>query len=122
MQMRRFAAILAPIMSLGVTAWAQSSAGVISGRVVDSSQAVVPGAQVTVTDVNTHQQWEVATNSHGDFVFPSLQPATYDLTVSAKGFDKFEKDHLILTAFERLSAGTLALKIGQSSETVTVQA
>lgn len=122
MCVRRFLAILLLTTALSAVASAQSSSGVISGRVLDTSKAVVPGAIVSITDVNTKQHWTAVTDNSGNFVFPSLQPSTYDLHVTAKGFNAVEKDDLLLTAFQRLSAGTVVLKIGQANETVTVQA
>lgn len=101
---------------------AQSPAGVIIGRVLDPTGAVIAGAKVTATNPQTHQTWTVPTNATGDFVFPSLQPATYDLRVIATGFNQFEQNGLRLTAFARLNAGNLQMRVGVQQSAVTVSA
>lgn len=123
MQSGRFWAITGIWILAGALALAgQSASGVLSGRVLDPSGAVVSGAAVTATNPLTHQTWKTKSGASGDFVFPSLQPATYDLTISATGFRSLEKEGLLLTAFERLDAGTFRLRIGSEQSAVTVSA
>ena len=62
--------------------------GVIAGRVVDRSGAVLQGAQVQVQPL----ELTTATGATGEFSFPNLTPGSYKLKVSYVGFRSFEKD------------------------------
>ena len=59
----------------GGSAWAQETRGNINGTVQDSS-GVIPGATVTVTNVDTGQTQRLVTNSSGYFEAPLLQPGS----------------------------------------------
>lgn len=116
------AAAFAALLFTTPIAQAQTTSGEISGRVVDSSGAAIPNAQVTLTNQLTSQTVLAKTDKQGTFVFASVQPATYSVMVKAEGFKQFDKRDLQLTASERLSAGTLRLEIGAATQTVTVNA
>src|SRR5690348_1657208 len=101
---------------------AQTTSGDISGRVVDPSGAAIPNAQVTLTNQLTSQKVTTNSDRSGNFVFASIQPGTFSITVTAAGFKQLDKRDLHLTASERLSAGTMQLEIGAATQTVTVTA
>jgi hypothetical protein len=90
--------------------------------VVDASGAVIPGAQVSLTNEETGAREVATSNGAGLFVFPSLQPGTFAVSVQAAGFKQFEKRDLHLTASQRLSAGDLQLEVGAATQTVNVEA
>src|SRR5882757_2379499 len=102
--------------------WAQTSSGSISGRIVDSTGAAVPGAVVSLTNQATGEVRSEKTESSGEFVFAAVQPETFTVTVVTPGFKKYEKHDLVLHASERLAAGTIKLDIGAVNETVNVEA
>ena len=121
--LRRGATGALAILALGGgAALGQSTNGVISGRVVDPSGAVVPGAHVAATDERTGLQLATVTDAAGSFVFPSTPPGSYSVGVTLAGFRRVEKTGLALTASARLFAGTLKLELGTEQETVTVLA
>ena len=62
---------------------AQTSSGVITGRVVDPSGAVIPGASITLISGATGTQREALSSETGDFVFPAVLPGTYTVTVTS---------------------------------------
>ena len=64
----------------------------IVGTVADPSGAVIASAHVTVKQVGMGLTTSVSANAQGYYVFPSLQPATYDLTVEETGFKKYLQD------------------------------
>ena len=68
-------------MLCGWQAFAQTSAGV-KGVVTDSSGALVPGATIVVTNLETGARRETATNESGVYQFPLLQPGRY--TIAAR--------------------------------------
>jgi hypothetical protein len=101
---------------------AQTSSGIITGRVVDASGAVISGASVQLVEQQTNVTVSTKVLPDGSFVFPDVQPGTFSVIVHAPGFKEFIKRDLTLTASERLSAGTLTLEIGSVSQSVTVNA
>src|ERR1019366_3476625 len=58
----------------------------LSGTVQDSTGNVIAGAQVKLTNEATKESHSIQTNNTGLYVFPSLEPGTYSLAASAKGF------------------------------------
>src|SRR5437899_10311868 len=68
----------------------QVAGGSISGTVTDSASRVVGGVQITITNVATGVTRVVTTNDEGVYSAPNLQPGTYQIEYSAKGF-KVEK-------------------------------
>ena len=116
---------IAPAMLCGVFAshlFAQTSSGVISGRIVDAQTSSVPGAAVVLTQELTGVKAATRTDASGDFVFPSVLPGKYSITVQAPGCKRLETTGLDLTANGRLSAGTMTLEVGAVAESIKVTA
>src|ERR1700730_12023845 len=80
------ASIIASFLALGSLAFAQSATTSLHGTVYDPKGAVVPGATVTITNPATGFTRTVQTDNQGAYQFPELQPATYELSLSAPGF------------------------------------
>lgn len=120
----RFAGSSAAAIALVLTctsAYAQSDAASLSGTVTDPSGAVVPNAKVTVTDTATKDSHVVTTNGTGNFTVPNLRPSGYDIRIEASGFQTTTLNSVKLDpSIGRHVDATL--KIGDSGETVTVEA
>ena len=105
-----------------LSGWAQTtSMGTITGLVTDQSNAVVPDATVTVTDVATKEARTIATNEAGRYVFVNLPPGTYNITVSKPGFQKTSIPNDVV-AVGMVSTENVTLKVGAETETVEVAA
>src|ERR1051326_3991242 len=104
------------------SACAQSTAGTISGRVVDPSGATIAGAEVHVINQVDKNTRTFTTTSTGDFLFPNLDPGTYTITAKAAGFKSAEKKDVTLFASDRLAIGDLKLEVGAITETVEITA
>src|SRR5262245_65118438 len=65
---------------------AQSATGSISGTVVDSSGAGVPGASVTIRSADTGATRTTTSGTSGNFTFPYLIPGNYSITTELSGF------------------------------------
>src|SRR5579872_6430197 len=63
-----------------VSLQAQVSGGTLSGTVMDSTGAVVPNAQVTVTNLGTGIARTTVTNDSGFYGIPNLNPGNYQVT------------------------------------------
>ena len=103
-----------------LSAHAQTSTSRITGRVVDSKEAVLAGATVTVTNEATGLSQTQTTTESGVYAFASLPVGTYTVTVEQAGFKKFQKTHNELEVGEPLTVD-VTLEVGQVSEVVTVQ-
>src|SRR5262245_23416604 len=101
---------------------AQSTSGSIGGVVKDRNGAPVAGARITVNDSMTNITQMAESKDDGGFVVPQLPPGSYTITVEKTGFRKFTKTGVVLSAADRLSAGTFMLDIGEVSDEVTVTA
>ena len=115
-------AFLVALASYGPPLWGQATLGsaTVSGRVADSTAAVIPGANVTLTSEERGLARKTVTNAVGLYVFPDVPPGIYDLRVSHESFETYE-----LTAF-RLEVGRRAtinveLQVGQVTNVITVE-
>jgi len=105
-------------LALACHAAAQTGAGSIQGIIRDTSQAVIPAAEVVAEQVETGQKFETKTNETGFFLFPSLQPGPYKLRVFAPGMQAWEATMTLQTAQTAVVDATL--KVAATSAQVTV--
>jgi len=117
---RKGISIVLSVWLLAASAAAQTISGEISGTVLDESGAVVPAAAVSLVNQNTGATRDATSNEMGLFVFPVLQPGSYTVKVTNRGFRTFERTGIVLSANDRVSLGDIRLKIGETTETVTV--
>jgi len=82
----RLTLLVVILASFNVHVWSQSSSASLRGIVVDFKGAVLPDADLVLTDSQTGVSRSAKTNSTGNYQFLDLAPATYSLSVSAKGF------------------------------------
>ena len=118
----RLAALLALSLSgLGTMAAAQSTAinGTIEGVVKDTTGAVLPGATVTVTNVDMGAQRTLTAGSDGGFRAPLLPLGTYKVRVELPSFKSAERTGISLSAGQTAVLG-FALEVGLTEDTVSV--
>src|SRR5260370_37683618 len=99
----------------------QSLKGTILGTLTDSSHAVVPNAQVAITDINTNFHRTEISNDSGFYVFANLDPGKYRVEVEHPGFRKVVQSAIDLTPNTTVRAD-LELTPGVLSEVVEVTA
>src|SRR5437867_2553939 len=104
----------------GGSAWAQATAQ-ISGSVTDQSGAVLPGAEVSATQVDTGARRSTVTNETGLYILPNLPLGPYRLEATLPGFRTFVQTGIVLQVNSNPSI-KITLDVGQISEQVEVQA
>ena len=126
--MRTFSSLLSRLFAIAAVAalccsplFAQQTLGGISGAVSDASGGVIPNAKVTITDEQTSLSRSTVTNGSGEYSFVNLPIGTYTLTYTADGFDVQKTQHITVVG-NRTGTVNAALKIGQTSTTVEVEA
>ena len=93
--------------------------GAISGTIADATGAVVAGATVTVTSVDQNTKTTRTTTGSGDYTVTPLTPGVYTLVVSAKGFQNFVQQNVVVNALSTVALN-VKLTIGAAQESVVV--
>jgi len=106
------------VLLLAVMAQAQYR-GAVQGAVTDPTGAVVAGAKVTLTDLETNRKLEATSDAAGVYTFNALPPSNYKIEVEKSGFKKQVVDHVQFIA-EQTNSVNVRLEVGTTSETVTV--
>jgi hypothetical protein len=115
-QARRF--ILLPVLSLfaGMALMAQQNSEIV-GTVTDQTGAVVQGANLSLTQKETGFVYNAVSNDTGGYTFSNLNVGTFDLKVSAKGFETYTKTGVVLNVSQTLAVN---VKMTVGAETVEV--
>ncbi len=99
---------------------AQTDQGTITGTITDSQGALVPGAQVTLTNSGTGLVLQTHANQDGLYVFSPVRIGSFSISASSKGFETVTQNNLTLDVNQTLTVN-LELRPGSVAETVTVQ-
>jgi hypothetical protein len=95
--------------------------GEVTGRVTDPSGAIIPGASITLTNVNTNAARNVVTTETGTYTFPSVSPGFYRLKTELPGFKTTVSEQFGVQVQQVLRLDVV-LQVGQVSETIEVAA
>ncbi len=104
------------------SAFAQSSSGTLTGRVLDPSGAPVAGADVQLINQATKDTRKLISGAEGEFTFSNVQPGVFTVAVVATGFKRLEKSNLNLAPSDRLTTGDMRLEVGTVTESIIVSA
>ncbi len=115
------AALLLLVMALSGLSVAQVTTATILGTVTDASGAVVAGAALTVKNIGTRLTQTATSDSQGRYRVSDLAIGEYEVEVTKQGFSKALRTGLTLTVGSQ-SVVDIALQVGQTQETVTVEA
>lgn len=113
--------VIVMTLALTILARAQRTSGLITGTITDSTGAVIPDAQVVLTNQATGVQRRAISDSGGYYSVPELQPGVYDVSVSKPGFatEKLGSVHLEVNQSEALN---FKMSVSASTQTVEVNA
>ncbi len=114
-------AVLVAVTALPPIALGQKDSGGIAGVVRDARGAVVPGAKVTIVDVDHGNSIETTTNAEGEYVVSPLKIGRYNVTVAKTGFKKTTIGPVVVDIQER-PAIDVTLQVGSVNESVTITA
>jgi len=114
-----FGSLLLALLSGSSLAQTTVSQGSIQGTVTDQTNAVVPGAIITIKSISTGQVVKVKTSSAGTYNSGGLPVGDYEVRVEAKGFKTAELT--IPVQITVTSSGNVKLEVGQETTTVEVQ-
>jgi hypothetical protein len=91
----------------------------IQGQATDSTGAVVAGATVAITNLDTGSKRSVRTDEAGRFNFPQLRPGAYRVKIEAQGFEPQTADN-VFSGLGQKQTVNFTLKIAHSNQTVEV--
>jgi len=114
-------------VSLFILSWfacglvGQTETATVSGLVTDSTAAAVSGAEVRLQSVERGTMTTTATNDAGIYVFPSVRPGQYQISVQKQGFRQIDLLGLIVNVQDHIEQN-FRLQLGSMAESVTVSA
>ncbi len=111
---------LVALLVTSVAVFAQATTSTVRGTVEDSSGGVLPGATVTITNVNTKAVATSVTDGRGGYQ-AVVFPGTYDLKVELEGFKTYEQKAVSISPSD-IRGIDVRLEVGAQTETVTVTA
>ncbi|MGD0911016.1 MAG: TonB-dependent receptor [Terracidiphilus sp.] len=100
-------------------AFAQTDTAAISGHIVDASGASVQGAEVELHSVQQGTSLTATTNEAGIYIFPTVAPGQYSVTVRKPGFKQVDIVGVTANVQDHIEQN-FRLEIGSTSESVTV--
>ncbi len=112
--------LLLGVAVLSTVAYGQETASIV-GTVTDASNAVVPNAQVTITNTDTGLVRSITTNSTGNYAAPELSIGHYNVQVALAGFKTYVRTGITLNVNDTVRVD-VPLEVGATHESVTIQA
>jgi len=120
MLFRRCFAGIAALCLLSVSALGQGeTTSAIQGQATDSSGAVLSGATVTVTSLDTGSKRSVNTDEAGRFNFPQLKPGAYKVEIEARGFEPQSTSN-VFSGLGQKQTVNFTLRVARSNEVLEV--
>jgi Carboxypeptidase regulatory-like domain/TonB dependent receptor len=123
----RLVALLGILLLSSVWLFGQAESGLVTGTVTDTSNAVVPGATVTVVSTATGLTRSTTTQSGGEYTITNLPPTTYTLTIEHAGFQKYTRQVQVLvgsrnevSAQLNVTGNSTTVEVTASGETAAV--
>ncbi len=108
------------VLFLSLTCLGQAYFGTVSGELTDATSAVVTGAKVILTDQEKGFNFQTTSDSSGRYLFRSIPPGVYVVTVEAAGFAKTESARFKVDVNENATAN-VTLRVAVASQSVQVE-
>jgi hypothetical protein len=117
----RTLSVICVLACCAVAAFGQTYRAQVRGLVTDQSGADIPGATVTLTNVNTGVKTVKQTDTAGLYVFDLVDPGNYTIDIEATGFGKFTQQNIVVQSAGDITVNA-ALTPGTLQQSVTVEA
>jgi len=114
--------LTAVVMIFTQGAGAQQLTGTLSGTVYDQAGSVIPNASIVLKNEASGDVREATSDGSGHFVLTAVQPASYSITISAKGFSGFQENGIVMNVGDTREVPNIKLKVGGNQNTVNVVA
>ena len=109
--------------------WAQTATTSLRGTILDPNGSVVPDAEITLTSAEIGLTLTAHSDKNGSYQFRDVRPATYNLTVTAKGFATFKQTGLVLQVSTpassdvqlQIASGIVTVEVAASTQTINTQ-
>src|SRR5262249_36370723 len=89
------------------------------GTITDSTGAVLPSAQLVLTNTDQNRPYRTTSNDAGEYFFVQIPPGPYKMTVEARGFKKFQRDEFTLEVAQVLGLD-VQMQVGSTNEVIEV--
>jgi len=119
--MRDACGLVLAVLCFASGAMGQTETATVSGLITDDTGAVVPGAEVKLQSVERGTVGSATTNNAGIYVFASVHPGQYQITVHKPGFKQVDLLGMIVNVQDHIEQN-FRLQIGSVAESVTVNA
>jgi hypothetical protein len=121
--LRKFEGLIALFIVIGwaTAASSQTTLGRVTGSVLDTSGAVLPGATITLTNEDTNQVQTTVANESGVYTFPQVPVGNYRVEIALQGFKTASFTKVAVAVGQEYSL-TARLELGNVTENVTVEA
>ena len=107
-------AVVCAVATLGFSQTAQ-----LTGRVTDTSEAIIRETAITAVNQETGVRYRTATNESGNYTVPLLPPGNYRVTAEKAGFRQVSRTGLRLEV-EQKARVDFVLEVGQVTESINV--
>ncbi|MDQ2946386.1 MAG: carboxypeptidase-like regulatory domain-containing protein, partial [Acidobacteriota bacterium] len=111
--------VIVLLVCLTSAVFAQQPTADVTGLISDTSGAAVPGAAIEIVNIDTGLHWDSVSNDSGNYVFTSLPPGNYRISIKKEGFEAASRSAFELTVGQRARLD-FQLKVGNVSDTVEV--
>src|SRR4030095_15232436 len=119
--MKAFRSAAAFLLLAAMPVFSQDVRARVQGLVTDSTQAIIVGAQVVLTNEGTNVAAVTRTNNSGQYLFDFVIGGNYSVTVEMQGFRKFVQKNIVVQSRGDVTVDA-RLEVGSASEAVTVEA
>ena len=113
--------MIALLALLGAVSGLGQTNATLTGTVTDSTDAVIPAAEIVIMNMETGESYATATNETGNYTIPFIKPGTFELMVTTPGFKQYTRAGIRLDTASNVRADAV-LEVGEVTESVTVEA
>jgi hypothetical protein len=114
--------LLLCLFTQAITLHAQVGTATVTGTVQDVTGAVIPGAIITLTDVDTQTKRISKSDSGGFFSIPNLPAKTYSATFHMPGFADLVRRNIVIHIGDQASIPNIKMQLETAKQTITVTA